>query len=54
VRESAASETRRLLSSARQSVISCDALCDAIENQSEAVAEAALAERERALAAHNC
>jgi hypothetical protein len=53
VRESAASETRRLLRGARQSVISCDALCDAIEHQSEAVAEAALAERERALAAHN-
>ena len=50
VRESAAAETRRLLRSARQSVISCDALCDAIEGQSEEVAEAALAERERALA----
>lgn len=54
VRESAASETRRLLRGARESVISCDALCDAIERQSEAVAESALAERERALAAHNC
>jgi putative drug exporter of the RND superfamily len=52
VRESAATETRRLLRSARHSVISCDALCEAMERQSEEVAEAALAARERALAAH--
>ncbi|HWB70213.1 MAG TPA: MMPL family transporter, partial [Solirubrobacterales bacterium] len=50
VRESAAAETRRLLRSARHSVISCDALCDAIERQSEEVAQATLAARERALA----
>ncbi|HET7574309.1 MAG TPA: hypothetical protein VFJ99_04265, partial [Solirubrobacterales bacterium] len=51
VRESAAAETRRLLRSARHSVISCDALCETIERQSEEVAEATLAARERALAA---
>ena len=49
VRESAAAETRRLLHSARQSVLSCDALCEDIERQSEEVAEEALAARERAL-----
>jgi RND superfamily putative drug exporter len=52
VRESAAAETRRLLRTARRSVISCDALCEVMKRQSEEVAEAALAERERALAAH--
>jgi hypothetical protein len=52
VHESAAAETRRLLRSARRSVISCDALCEALECRSEEVAEATLTARERALAAY--
>ncbi|MGV1050348.1 MAG: hemerythrin domain-containing protein, partial [Solirubrobacterales bacterium] len=50
VEESAAAETRRLLRSARTSVVSCDALSEVVERQAEDVAERALAARERAFA----
>lgn len=49
VHESAVTETRHLLRSARRSVIQCDALCEIMGRQSEEVAEATLEARDRAI-----
>jgi RND superfamily putative drug exporter len=51
VRESAAAETRRLLRSARTSIVSCDALSGVVERQPPEVAERILDAREHVLAA---
>jgi RND superfamily putative drug exporter len=50
VYEPAVAETRRLLSSARSSVIACDALSSVVDHQPPEVAERVLAARERVLA----
>jgi RND superfamily putative drug exporter len=49
--ESEAAEARRLVRTARASVVGCDAVCDAVGPQPAEVAERVLAARERALVA---
>ncbi|MGE5336019.1 MAG: MMPL family transporter [Nitrososphaerota archaeon] len=51
LRESGAAEARRLARAARASIESCDAACEAIEDQPPEVAERVLAARRRVLAA---
>ncbi len=51
IHESVGAEARRLVRAARASVESCDAACEAIESQPEALAERVLAARALAMAA---